>query len=261
MAIHGYTRLYMTIYGCTWLYTAMHGNTWLYTAIHGNTWLYTAIYDNIWLYMAIHGYAWQYMAIHGYTWQYMAKHGYTWQYMAMHGYTWLNTAIHGKTWLYTAIQLIGKETGSTKIIELKNDSGLNLTEPGDVANSLNSYFTAIGPKLASEFFSGANNIVHEDYLTKIKSSFTLEEVKPAIVLELLNAVKISKATGTGGDNSNKRCFGTKPNCSGNLDIPPGIGTLGNFSGKHAIIPGHCRKKSGHRRKLYFTFLFRLTSVS
>ena len=26
-----------------------------------------------------------------------------------------------------------------------------------------------------EFFSGANNIVPEDYLTKIKSSFTLEE--------------------------------------------------------------------------------------
>ena len=94
--------------------------------------------------------------------------------------------------------MIGKETGSTKIIELKNDSGLNLTEPGDVANSLNSYFTAIGPKLASEFFSGANNIVPEDYLTKIKSSFTHEEVKPAIVLELLNAVKISKATGHDG---------------------------------------------------------------
>ena len=65
-------------------------------------------------------------------------------------------------------------------------------------NSLNSYFTAIGPKLASEFFPGANNIVPEDYLTKIKSSFTLKEVKPAIVLELLNAVKISKATGHDG---------------------------------------------------------------
>ena len=38
-------------------------------------------------------------------------------------------------------QLIGKETGSTKIIELKNDSGLNLSEPGDVANSLNSYYS------------------------------------------------------------------------------------------------------------------------
>ena len=63
---------------------------------------------------------------------------------------------------------------------------------------LNRYFTAIGPKLASEFFSGANNIAPEDYLTRIKSSLTLKEVKPAIVLELLNAVKISKATGHDG---------------------------------------------------------------
>ena len=31
-------------------------------------------------------------------------------------------------------------------------------------------------------------------------------------------------------------------CSGNLEISPGIGTLGNFSGKHAIITEHCRKK-------------------
>ena len=36
--------------------------------------------------------------------------------------------------------------------------------------------------------------------------------------------------------------GQSPNCSGNLEISPGIGTLGNFSGKHAIIPGHCKKK-------------------
>ena len=42
--------------------------------------------------------------------------------------------------------------------------------------------------------------------------------------------------------------GQSQNCSGNLEIFPGIGTLGNFSGKHAIIPGHFRKKSGHRRK-------------
>ena len=38
--------------------------------------------------------------------------------------------------------------------------------------------------------------------------------------------------------------GQSQNCSGNLEISPGIGTLKNFSGKHAIIPGHCRKKSG-----------------
>ena len=38
--------------------------------------------------------------------------------------------------------------------------------------------------------------------------------------------------------------GQSRNCSGNLEISPGIGTLKNFSGKHAIIPGHCRKKIG-----------------
>ena len=37
---------------------------------------------------------------------------------------------------------------------------------------------------------------------------------------------------TGGDNSNKRCFGTKPKL---------FRESGDFSGKHAIIPGHCRK--------------------
>ena len=39
--------------------------------------------------------------------------------------------------------------------------------------------------------------------------------------------------------------GQSQTCSGNLEISPGIGTLGNFSGKHAIIPGQCRKKWGH----------------
>ena len=36
--------------------------------------------------------------------------------------------------------------------------------------------------------------------------------------------------------------GRNQNCSGNLEISPGIG-------KHAIIPGHCRKTSGHQRKV------------
>ena len=42
--------------------------------------------------------------------------------------------------------------------------------------------------------------------------------------------------------------GQSQNCSGNLEIFPGIGTLRNFSGKHVIILGHCRKKSGHQRR-------------
>ena len=48
--------------------------------------------------------------------------------------------------------------------------------------------------------------------------------------------------------------GQSQNCSGNLEIAPGIGTLGNFSGKHAIIPRHCRKKSGHREILFHDFI-------
>ena len=48
--------------------------------------------------------------------------------------------------------------------------------------------------------------------------------------------------------------GQSQNCSGNLAISPGIGTLGNFSGKHAITPGHCRKKSGHREILFHVFI-------
>ena len=40
---------------------------------------------------------------------------------------------------------------------------------------------------------------------------------------------------TGGENSNKCCFGQSQNFSGNLDISLEIGTLGNFSRKHAII--------------------------
>ena len=51
------------------------------------------------------------------------------------------------------------------------------------------------------YTSGANNKAPEDYLTQIKSSFTLKEVKPAMVLELLNTVKISKATGHDGTSN------------------------------------------------------------
>ena len=48
--------------------------------------------------------------------------------------------------------------------------------------------------------------------------------------------------------------GQSQNCSGNLEISPGIGTLGKFSGKHAIISGHCRKKPGHREILFHVFI-------
>ena len=50
--------------------------------------------------------------------------------------------------------------------------------------------------------------------------------------------------------------GQSQNCSGNLEISLGVGTLGNFSGKHAIIPGQCRKNRDIE-KFYFTCSFKI----
>ena len=50
--------------------------------------------------------------------------------------------------------------------------------------------------------------------------------------------------------------GQSQNCSGNLGISPGIGTLGNFSGKHAIIPLNYGERLEHvRPKRLVTCLF------
>ena len=43
---------------------------------------------------------------------------------------------------------------------------------------------------------------------------------------------------TGGDSSNRGCFGRKTNYSGNLEILPGIGKPGKFFGKNEIFSGH-----------------------
>ena len=74
--------------------------------------------------------------------------------------------------------------------------------------------------------------------------------------EFILGLKSSLSEGTqwGVTTLTNAVSGQSQNCSGNLEISPGIGTLGNFSGKHAIIPGH-------RRNFYVTFLFRLTSAT
>ena len=46
---------------------------------------------------------------------------------------------------------------------------------------------------------------------------------------------------TGGDSSNKGCFGRKQIYSGNLEILPGIGKPGKFFGKYEIFSGHWAK--------------------
>ena len=54
--------------------------------------------------------------------------------------------------------------------------------------------------------------------------------------------------GGGGDNSNKRCFGRKPNCSGNPEISPGIGTLEQFFRETRDNFGTMQQKIGTSRK-------------
>ena len=48
---------------------------------------------------------------------------------------------------------------------------------------------------------------------------------------------------TGGDNYNKRCFGTKPKLFRESGDFSGNRDTWKFSRKHAIIPGQCRKKN------------------
>ena len=45
--------------------------------------------------------------------------------------------------------------------------------------------------------------------------------------------------GTGGDTSNKCCFGAKPKLFRESGDFPGNRDTWKFSGKHAIIPGYC----------------------
>ena len=61
----------------------------------------------------------------------------------------------------------------------------------------------------------------------------------------------------GVDNSNRRCFGARRKLFRESGDFSGNRNTWKFSGKHAIIPGHCRKKSGRGRKFYFTFLFKI----
>ena len=73
-------------------------------------------------------------------------------------------------------------------------------------------------------------------------TFYVHQVIPENQEEVLGVTTLTNAV-----------LGQSQNCFRNLEISPGIGTIGNFSGKHVIIQGHCRKKSGHWRKCYFMY--------
>ena len=60
---------------------------------------------------------------------------------------------------------------------------------------MNKHFAAIGPNLASKIQVNEDNISPTEFLTKTDSSFNLKKVEASTVLNLLNRVKVKKATG------------------------------------------------------------------
>ena len=85
--------------------------------------------------------------------------------------------------------------------------------------------------------------------TLVKGDDIRRRTKPNALLRARHGSQLVKVKyyllrGRGVTTLTNAVSGQSQNCSGNLEISPGIGTLENFSGKHAIIPGHCRKKIG-----------------
>jgi len=91
--------------------------------------------------------------------------------------------------------LLGKKPCATKINELKSDCGVTITNPQDIADYMNKHFAVFGPNLASKIQVNEDDITPTEFLTEKDSSFNFKKVEASRVLELLNGVKINKATG------------------------------------------------------------------
>lgn len=91
--------------------------------------------------------------------------------------------------------LMGRKTKNTEITKLNLSSFETITDAKDIANSFNTHFTGIGPKLASQIPSSPVDKSFEEYLTKVDSIFRFRSVSPARVLNLLKTTDVGKAVG------------------------------------------------------------------
>ena len=71
------------------------------------------------------------------------------------------------------------------------------------------------------------------------------------------ALKMLNGERGGGDNSNKRCFGIKPKLSRDSGDFSGNRDTWKFFRETRENSRTLQKKSGHRRKFYFSFLFKI----
>ena len=113
---------------------------------------------------------------------------------AKQNYFSMNTAIvqkyPRKTW-----RLIN-DLNSRKANEAPNFEGSALTNPADISEAFNSYFTTIGEKLANEIPSSTVDPIY--YISPTNSVFTVEEIDVSTVDHLLRKINVNKATGLDG---------------------------------------------------------------
>ncbi|CAB4007436.1 Hypothetical predicted protein [Paramuricea clavata] len=88
--------------------------------------------------------------------------------------------------------LTNKKTKSTNISEIKED-GVMLTDPTEVANSFNKFFSEIGPDLSDKL--PEPDYLPESYVNPINSEFYFQTITETEVFKLLTTLKTSKATG------------------------------------------------------------------
>ena len=90
--------------------------------------------------------------------------------------------------------LFGKQNKHSKVNELKLGENV-LNNPNDIAEGFNSYFSNIGPDLASQIHT--TNCNFESYIKKAKSEFAaFQPTNVNNVYQLLSALSSHKATGT-----------------------------------------------------------------
>ena len=89
--------------------------------------------------------------------------------------------------------LLGKQNKHSKVNELKLGENI-LNNPKDIAEGFNSYFSNIGPDLASQIHTSSCNF--ETYVKKAKSEFpAFQPTNINNVYQLLSGLSSNKATG------------------------------------------------------------------
>ena len=91
--------------------------------------------------------------------------------------------------------LMGKKSDSTQINDLKTENSASLSDPEKINECLNTHFTNVGPKLASEIPTVDCGVNPVDSQQHVNSSFELKEAMISDVFKKLQEVNVAKATG------------------------------------------------------------------